>query len=179
MADGNGTLPPEARESSIDPVQQEHVRRRLISQQNLPLGAGAGLVASLVGAAAWAAVTVTTGYQLGIVAIGIGFLVGYAIRVAGRGLRPVFGVVGAALALLGCALGNLVAVTAIVADGEGIALFDAISRLDPAMAGELMAAFFTPMDLVFYAIAAYEGYQLSFRRLTSEELVRHAGGPAA
>lgn len=177
MTDGNDQLPPSAPEPTIDPVQLEHLRQRLLSEQNLPLGAVAGLVASLLGAAAWATVTVITGYQIGFMAIAIGFLVGFAIRIAGKGLSSPFGIVGAVLALLGCALGNLVAVTSIVADNEGVALLDAISRLDPTIAQQLMTATFTPMDLLFYAIAGYEGYQLSFRRMTAEELAQELGGP--
>jgi hypothetical protein len=34
----------------------------------------------------------------------------------------------------------------------------------------MMVAFFSPMDLLFYGIATYEGYQLSFRQLSPEEL---------
>jgi hypothetical protein len=127
-------------------------------------------VAALVGAAAWAGVTVATGYQIGYMAIGVGFLVGYAIRLAGKGVTSVFGVVGAVLALLGCALGNLLAVTALLAQNDGIPFLQALPQLNPQLIQELMVAFFSPMDLLFYGIATYEGYQLSFRQLSPEEL---------
>lgn len=161
--------------ASIDPVQLEHLHRQLLSEQNLAFGVVAGLVASLIGAAAWAITTYASGYQIGFMAIGIGFLVGYAIRATGKGISSVFGVAGAALSLLGCALGNLLAVTAIVADSEGVAFATAVSQLTPALAQELMVAFFSPMDVVFYAIAAYEGYKLSFRQIAGEELQRRLG----
>lgn len=161
--------------ASIDPVKLEHLRRQLLSEQNLAFGLAAGLVASLIGAAAWATFTFASGYQIGFMAIGIGFLVGYAVRATGKGITSIFGVAGAALALLGCALGNLLAVTAIVADSEGVAFSAAVSQLTPALAQELMVAFFSPMDVVFYAIAAYEGYKLSFRQLDGEDLQRRLG----
>ena len=74
---------------------------------NLPLGALAGLGAAIAGAAIWAAITAATEYQIGWMAIGVGFLVGFAVRVVGKGSEASFGVVGAVLALLGCLLGNL------------------------------------------------------------------------
>jgi hypothetical protein len=35
---------------------------------------------------------------------------------------------------------------------------------------ELMSISFSPMDLLFYGIAVYEGYKFSFRRMTGEEM---------
>ena len=103
-------------------------------------------------------------------AIGVGFLVGYAVRLAGKGVTIAFGFVGAALALVGCALGNLLAVTSMVAANEGVPMLDALMQIDLPMAQELMVAFFSPMDLLFYAIAVYEGYRLSFREVGADEL---------
>lgn len=161
---------PEPEGSALDPAQLAYLQQRLSSEQNLVMGAAAGLAAALAGAAAWAAVTVGTGYQIGFMAIGVGFLVGYAVRFAGKGVTSVFGIVGAVLALVGCALGNLLAVTSIAAANEGVPLLDAITQLDLPMIQELMVAFFSPMDLIFYAIAVYEGYRLSFRELGADEL---------
>ncbi|MGI9592106.1 MAG: hypothetical protein ACR2P8_12110 [Myxococcota bacterium] len=159
-----------ANEVELDPAQVGYLRQRLESEQNLVAGAAAGFAASLVGAAAWAGMTVATGFQIGFMAIGIGFLVGYAVRTAGRGVTSTFGVVGATLALVGCALGNLLAVTAIVAGNDGVPFFEALGQLDVALARELMVAFFSPMDLLFYGFAVYEGYRLSFRELGASEL---------
>jgi hypothetical protein len=157
-------------ERALDPAQLAYLKQRLEADQNLVTGLGAGLVASLLGAAIWAGITVATGYQIGFMAIGVGILVGYAVRVAGKGVTSVFGVVGAALSLLGCALGNLLAVTAMVAAGDGVSLLDALPKLTPQLAQELMVAFFSPMDVLFYGIALYEGYRLSFRQLGASEL---------
>ncbi len=162
----------------LDPAQLAYVQQRLEAEQNLVVGAAAGLAASLVGAGAWAGITVATGYQIGFMAIGVGLLVGFAVRAAGKGVSSVFGIVGAVLSLIGCALGNLLAVTAIVAQSEGVAFLEALGQLNPALAQQLMVAFFSPMDLVFYGIAVYEGYRLSFRQLTGEELEGMLGGGA-
>jgi hypothetical protein len=159
----------------IDPAQLAYLRSRLLPEQNIAAGVVGGAIASLVGAAAWAAVTIATGYQIGFMAIAIGFLVGFAVRLLGKGIDPAFGVIGGALSLVGCAVGNLFAVTALAAAHEGITFAQAISMLDPRLAYELMVAFFSPMDVVFYAIAVYEGYKLSFRQVTQEELSEMLG----
>jgi hypothetical protein len=91
------------------------------------------------------------------------------VRSAGKGVAKTFGIAGAVLALLGCAVGNLLAAVGLVAKQEGIPFFDLLSGLSPEVALELMRATFSPIDLLFYGFAVYEGYRLSFRRLTAEE----------
>ncbi|HEU5322888.1 MAG TPA: hypothetical protein VFX28_18935, partial [Methylomirabilota bacterium] len=123
---------------------------------HLPLGILAGLAAAAVGAGAWALVSVLTGYQIGFMALGVGILVGYAVRAAGHGKRPVFGVAGAVLALLGCMAGNLLTIAVLGARQAGVETQTVLASLTPAMALELMQAGFSLMDLLFYAIAVYE-----------------------
>ena len=79
---------------------------QLRGEQNLLIALLAGIAAAVVGTIVWAAITVTTGYQIGYMAIAVGFIVGYAVRL-GNGIDKIFGVLGAALALGGCVLGNL------------------------------------------------------------------------
>jgi hypothetical protein len=128
-------------------------------------GALGGSVAAAIGAVAWAAVTVATGYQIGWMAVAIGVLVGLAVRTLGKGIDPIFGVVGAGLALLGCALGNLLTIAAMIASENAVPILTVVGGLDAELVTELMVATFAPMDLVFYGIAIYEGYKLSLRPL--------------
>src|SRR5260370_20069198 len=75
----------------------------------------AGLAAALAGALAWALITVLTHYKVGLVAVGLGFLVGGVVRrFGGAGSQP-HAVLSAILALLGCALGNLLSACALIA----------------------------------------------------------------
>ena len=67
-------------------------------KNNNPLAIIGGLIAALVGAAIWAAITVETGYQIGYMAVGVGFLVGFAVRIFGKGTTQAFGIIGAVLA---------------------------------------------------------------------------------
>ena len=160
---------------AIDPAQAELALQSFRSEQNLMMGIAAGGAAALAGAAVWAIITVTTDFQIGWMAVGIGFLVGYSVRALGKGIDRQFGIAGASLSFLGCALGNLLAVCIMAAKQQQMPVMDVLSQLTPSLAGELMTATFHPMDLLFYGIALYEGYKLSFRQLTPQEMNRALG----
>lgn len=157
---------------AIDRSKAEALFAQLVKQQNFPLGVASGVVAAVLGGAAWAAVTVATGYQISWMAVGIGFLVGAAIRTTGKGLTKSFGYAGGALALFGCLLGNFLTMCGFIAQdaGEPIVATTWAFASQPAMAIELMTASFSPMDLLFYGIAVYEGYKFSFRQIDDSEL---------
>lgn len=133
---------------------------------NFPAALAAGLAAAVLGAAIWAAITVTTNTKHGLVAVGIGVLVGFAIRFAGRGAEPKFAFAGAAFALFGCVLGNYLTIVALRANYTDTGYVESLIRLasDPATSAELMRKTFRLMDLLFYAIAVYEGFKFSLRR---------------
>jgi hypothetical protein len=153
----------------IDPTQIRMAIEELHSHQNLIGGAIAGFVASCIGAALWAVVTIATGLQIGWIAVGIGFLVGFAVRSVGKGLEPVFGYVGGTLSLVGCLAGNLFALIGLIAKSKGVPFLDELNAMNTAEVIDLMVATFGPMDLLFYSIAVYEGYRLSFRQLTERD----------
>lgn len=145
---------------------------RLEGEQSFALGLLAGLGAAFVGALIWAAITYVTNFQIGFMAVGVGFLVGYAVRIFGRGMSSKFGYAGAGCALLGCVAGNLLTASFYLAFGEGVPLLQAVViPFIPAAAVEIMAASFHPMDLLFYGIALYEGYRFSFRQIEEHELM--------
>jgi hypothetical protein len=128
---------------------------------SLPMALLAGCVAAAAGASVWAVITVVTGLKIGWVAVGIGFLVGYAVRKFGKGSEPMFQMLGAVLSLLGCLAGNLLMVCLFASRQQDIPLLTILTRLQPSVIVDLMVRTFTPMDLVFYAIAVYEGYRFS------------------
>ena len=130
-------------------------------RENLPVGFMAGLAAAGIGAVLWALVTIVTGYQIGWMAVGVGFLVGWAVRVAGKGTHRAFGIMGALLALGGCAVGNLITVLVIAARHFEIPMLQVFGRLTPDVVVNLMETTFKPIDLLFYVIAIVEGYRFS------------------
>ena len=143
---------------------------RLRSRQKLGLAIVAGTVAAVAGAAIWAAATIATGYQIGWLAIIVGVLVGMAVRMAGNGIDRAFGITGAILSLLGCALGNLLTVAYFAAQAEGVPYFELLTQLDLDTALQLMIATFNPMDLLFYLFAVYFGYRYAIREVTEADL---------
>jgi hypothetical protein len=88
----------------------------------------------------------------------------------GKGMDKSFGIAGATLSLLGCLTGNLLTVCIGISRHQQIPFFDLLSRLNPEIVVELMRATFSPMDLLFYGIAVYEGCRFSFRKISKEEL---------
>jgi hypothetical protein len=124
----------------------------------------------------WAVVTVSLKYQIGWMAIGVGALVGYAVRILGKGVTTTFGGIGGAFALLGCLLGNLLSTCGFLAAQESVPFLQVAgaSIMHPSLALELLTATFSSMDLVFYGIAVYEGYKFSFRQLTADDVAQPA-----
>jgi hypothetical protein len=156
----------------IDLAKAAAFKAQVEAKQNLPLGILGGVVGALVGAAVWAGVTVTTQFQIGWLAVGVGFLAGYSVRMLGKGVSKTFGVVGALCALLGVLTGNLLSICGFYAAEESVSIFPVIVTVLSQPAGwvEMLVATSTPMDILFYGLAVFEGYKFSFRRITEEEL---------
>lgn len=131
--------------------------------ENVFLGALAGLAAGIIGAGIWMAVTAGLNLHVGYVALGVGALVGLAIRVAGNGRGPIFGLMGAIFTLLGCVSGEVLAqVQALTSDQH-----DFYSTLTSVDMGQMISGIFTqagPIDYLIYGIGIFEGYKLSMRR---------------
>ena len=161
-----------AANAQFDAAGLQQLMNDIKAKQSLGLAILGGLVASIIGAILWAIISYATGYKIGFVAIGVGFLVGFAVRFCGKGLTMPFGIVGALLALFGCVLGNFLMVVIVSSQVEGVALSTILGYVatSPGVILEVMKETFSPMDLVFYAIAVYEGYRFSFYQLTEDEI---------
>ena len=123
------------------------------SAASMPKAVIAGVVAALVGAGIWAALTIGTNYQIGWMAVGVGFLCGVAVRALGKGDSNTFRVVGAACALLGIVLGNVFTIF-YFADKEGysVGLIQAVTFIFKE-AG--------PIDYLFFAIGIWQGWKVA------------------
>jgi predicted Zn finger-like uncharacterized protein len=123
-----------------------------------------GAAAALVGAMIWAFITVITSFQIGWMAIGVGALVGFAVKFFGRSTDQTFGFIGAGFSLFGCAVGNLMAACAFISSDPRNAgfisiLFDALGS--PGTAARIMGASFHPLDILFYIFAVSTGYKVA------------------
>lgn len=165
----------ETSEPELTEQQAVMLMQTLHEEQNLVMGGLSGFVAAMLGAGIWAAVTVATEYQIGWMAVGIGFLVGYAVRFAGKGIAPVFGAISAVLSLLGCAVGNVLTFAWFIAAAEGMSFMEVVGQLDFAIVVGLLTATFEVMDILFYGLAVYFGYKTAFRQVTQADLDKALG----
>jgi hypothetical protein len=154
----------------LDQSKVESLMRRRRADQSMPLAILAGVLSALVGAILWGIASDATGYQIGWMAVGVGFLVGYSVQFLGKGIETPYRYVGAICALAGCVLGNFFAIVGAVAQQYHVSVLSVLSHIPFNVALDMMTKTFQPMDLLFYAIAVYEGYRFSLKRLTQVEL---------
>lgn len=140
----------------------------LRSHQDFSYAVIGGVACAVLSATLWATVTVATEYQIGYMAIGVGLICGFGVRYFGAGIEKKFSIVGAASALLGCALGNLMTQLIFAAHQESLGYFEVISLLNFSLIASIFAESFSGMDVFFYAIAAYEGYKFGVRNISLE-----------
>lgn len=142
-------------------LDSETARRVASDRQNFGLGLLGGVAAMLAGTTLWVMITVFTGIQIGYMAIGLGFLVGWVIQKLGKGFEPRFRYLGAGLALLGCVLGNLFTGCEQVATSYKVSFGQVASALTPSLAWLILRETFSPMDILFYVIGAMAGWKYS------------------
>ena len=124
----------------------------------------AGGIAAFICSIIWAVITVLTGYQVGLMAIGVGLFVGIGVGVFGDGQDFTFGIIGATLSLLGCLFGNLLSICAFISrDPRNPSFFTVLSdvafHFDKLKS--VFAAHFQLIDLLFYVIAIVVGFKVS------------------
>jgi hypothetical protein len=157
----------EAADELAAPAEPSHEEAiaQLRAGQNLALAVPAGIGAALVGAVLWAAFSYATGYELGIVVIAIGAAIGYAVRETGHGIDPVFGILGGACAALSWALGTVLSDVGFLAQQAGRPFFDVLGLIGIGPSVQFAIDNLEAMDFLFLAIAVWEGWKFSHRRL--------------
>jgi hypothetical protein len=132
--------------------------------ENLFLGVLAGVIAAAVGAGIWMGITVATGFQVGYVALGIGALVGFAIRYAGNGTSVVYGILGAILTFLSCLTGQALAEIQSLTSAQ-VSFMDALKAVDLSALVTHIVTGSSPITYLIYGIGIFEGYKLSIRKV--------------
>ena len=138
-------------------------REELLAEENLPKGLILGVIACIIGAIAWGLVSISTGYKVGYMAIVVGFIVGFAMR-QGKGVRPIFGIIGAVLALISCVLGDFISIIGYVSKDWGMSFGEVLTTVKYKDVFSIMARNVMSMTALFYGFAVYEGYKFSFRK---------------
>ncbi|MDF5753691.1 hypothetical protein [Spongiactinospora sp. TRM90649] len=134
-------------------------------RSGLAPGIAVGLLATVVGAAAYAALVWATGYEIGIAAIGIGVIVGLAIM-AVKPSSGVLPVLAGLFALIGCALGQVGGLTAL-AVSQAAERSVTLGYVETATSvAENFGAYIgeDPKILLFWALSAAAGYSFVSKR---------------
>lgn len=137
--------------------------------------AGAGV--AVAGSAVWALIAYLTKYEISLMAVVLGAVIGAVVfRVGGRVRNPALALAGGALAVFGCALGSLLA-EIFVLMGHGIpgslvmSHLNLVLRAYPASVGAL--------GFLFWAIAAIYGYRIALGRPLGRTRYRRQPAPPA
>lgn len=145
------------------PIQPEPLELR--TRPGFRIAAAGGLLAAGVGALAWAAIASAANAPVPWMVLGMGLLVGGAVRVVGRGSDRSFGVLGAGLSLFSCLLGTCLGNCVIIARDVELSVASVFTQINAVTLARLIAATFHPLDLLLYGLALYLAYRLSFKRI--------------
>jgi hypothetical protein len=142
-----------------------------------------GLLITASTAVGWAFATAMTGYQGVYLALGVGVLVGIAVRFFGAGIKPIFGILAALLALAGSLLGYYLSQNGFLEELQLAGIVGIPDYLDQELMLNTMRDSFVPLDLVFYGLAAVLAYLIAIRRINSRKMARleqdgYKGAPA-
>lgn len=128
----------------------------------------AGVVAAVLASAIWYAVVVLTSYQVGLVAIAVGFLVGQAVVLgAGRRGSPILVAASVVLTLLALGISEYLIVAWFVgqefaAEGFAIEIIQPIGFVVEVIVESISA---DPLTLAFWAIALFQAFVIPLRAL--------------
>lgn len=154
----------------IDPEDRERVLMHMRSTQRLAPAIVAGAVAAVIGAAIWAAISVFAKQEIGWIAIGLGFVVGMAVRFAGNGFEVRYAVIGAFLSLAGVVLGKFLALCGAFAQMSGVPFSDIVQNFPYQELPAIMRESFQVIDLLFYALAVWCGWKYARREIDDAEI---------
>jgi len=121
-----------------------------------------GSAAALLGAIVWATFAYVTGIQIGFMAIGVGILVGHAVRIFGHGSDASFGIIGATLAAVGCLTGDIFMVCQFIGEQQQMGTLEVLSRINLSYAIEALTEYYSFIDIIFYGLALFYGFKYAY-----------------
>jgi hypothetical protein len=146
------------------------IYEKIINDQDFTKAIFYGLFAGIIGAFLWALISVLIKLQFGIMAIGVGVLVGFTIKYFGKGISLKYSILGSTISLFGCLLGNFLMVVAFASKEMNITFFQLFNHVPLSKIPQIMWSTAHPMDFVFYAITIYEGFRFSTIKFTERSL---------
>lgn len=127
-----------------------------------------GIGAMLLGAVIWAVITALTKHEFTLVAIGVGALIGLSMFAA-RPTSAGIAVVAALLTVLGCALGDFLAIAALASHQTGHSFGD-IFKIELQHPGPVFRAL-GGKTYLFWAIGALAAFAMTIRRIRAARMM--------
>lgn len=140
------------------------------ARQGFVFGAGGGLLAGGLAAVLWAYVSVLSGWQIGYLAIGVGFCVAFGARVTGYGNTAAFQIMAAAIAVIACFVGNMLVEVGYYAQDQQVNWLISLAQFTPFELLDYTIGGTSPIDILFYALAAGAGFKYSLEEADGAEL---------
>ena len=158
-------------------------RKKLRKYQSFPYAVIGGLLFTAASAVGCAIFTAITGYQGVYMVLGVGLLVGLAVRYFGAGISRVFGILAAFLTLAGSLLGYYLSQAGFPEKVQLAGMIRVPDYLSPDLILSTIRNTFVPLDLLFCGLAALLGYLLAIRRINTRKMARlerdgYKGAPA-
>lgn len=158
--------------ADLDVEKYDRYMQGLRDRQNLVAALLGGVATSAVGAVLWAGMTYLSGHKFGIMAIFLGFLVGKVVLKVGRGVDIQFRIIGAVLALISCLAGDGLAYCIVLAKIQRVSILSVISQVQSVGLIWFFKKIIDGGDKIFYAIAVYEGFRFSAKKLTPADYAK-------
>lgn len=127
-------------------------------------------IASFLGASVWAFISYAGHAQIGYMAIGVGVLVGGAIRLFCNPVGKSFAITAMIYAFFGVLLGNLWTIGLFATEGMGLSFFQLINGMNYLEALKFHLMHFDGADIAFYGLSLGAAFRLAYFRLKFDEL---------
>lgn len=124
----------------------------------------AGLLSGIACSTIWALLSVLTGYQFSIIAIGVGIVIGMTVRATGKSTSMVFGIIAVFISLLSFVFGDFLCNIGFLAKEENLPYFYTLRSFDWRYFFELAFAAMDLMSIVFYLIGASTAFSFVTRK---------------
>jgi hypothetical protein len=139
---------------------------------SLGVALACGLGAAIAGAIAWGLIAYFSQRQFSVVAVLMGLAVGSAVA-RFRSRDPLAAIASAVLAVLGCALGSLLALIFALA-GAGVSMGSILGHLNLII--QAYPHSLGGLTLLFWLIAAFIGFRIPFSKTGLGGVARRRGG---
>ncbi len=156
----------------MNEAEYDNLINTIDNKANYPLSIILGFIFGIVGAAIWALISKATGYNLGIIAILIGFLISQGFVMGGRSTKMGMGVIAAIIALISVLIGNIILAFLFIAEYAHISFVELVTSFDYGnYLFELLKDIHSPLDIVFYPIAMITAFKRSYINKNSLNVV--------